>query len=196
MALGNTKINSDTRLNVQHRYVSEWHLIIENVVTDDEGEYICKTTGNFYKTINLQVLSKCVNKTDKNIIPEIVSTLYLFYKKFSLSYLFSISTKVPPTIDDINSTPAGTIVVKEDSSVTLKCYAEGKPEPIVKWYRWKKYKHLVSEKEELNYVGNEVVIDSIKRNDANIYECIAKNSVPPATSRIFNIEVQCKKKFN
>lgn len=100
---------------------------------------------------------------------------------------------MPPTIDDINSTPAGTIVVKEDSSVTLKCYAEGKPEPIVKWYRWKKYKHLVSEKEELNYVGNEVVIDSIKRNDANIYECIAKNSVPPATSRIFNIEVQCKK---
>lgn len=57
LALGTTKINSDTRLNIQHRYVSEWHLIIDNVVTDDEGEYVCKTNGNFYKTINLQVLS-------------------------------------------------------------------------------------------------------------------------------------------
>jgi hypothetical protein len=32
-------------------------------------------------------------------------------------------------------------------------------------------------------------LDSIKRNEANIYECIAKNSVPPATSRLFNIEL-------
>ena len=58
LALGSVKINSDPRLNVQHRYVSEWHLIIDNVVTDDEGEYICKTNANFFKTINLQVLSK------------------------------------------------------------------------------------------------------------------------------------------
>ena len=60
LALGSTKINSDVRLVVQHRYVSEWHLVIDNVVTDDEGEYICKTNGNFYKTINLQVLSNFV----------------------------------------------------------------------------------------------------------------------------------------
>ncbi len=58
LALATTKINSDPRLNVQHRYLSEWHLIIDNVATEDEGEYICKTNGEFYKTINLQVLSK------------------------------------------------------------------------------------------------------------------------------------------
>jgi len=110
LALGTTKINSDTRLNIQHRYVSEWHLIIDNVATDDEGEYICKTNGNFIKIINLQV-------------------------------------QMPPTIDDLNSTPAGTIVLKEGSSITLKCFADAKPEPLVKWYRWKKYKHLSSEKE-------------------------------------------------
>ncbi len=44
---------------------------------------------------------------------------------------------------------------------------------------------------ELSDISNEIHISSIKRNDANIYECIAKNSVPPATSRIFNIEIQC-----
>jgi hypothetical protein len=54
---------------------------------------------------------------------------------------------VPPTIDDYKSTQAGTITVKEGSSTTLKCFADGKPEPIVKWYRWKKLKNVVSEKE-------------------------------------------------
>jgi hypothetical protein len=48
-------------LNIQHRYVSEWHLMIDNVVTDDEGEYICKTNGNFFKVVNLQVLSEFVD---------------------------------------------------------------------------------------------------------------------------------------
>ncbi len=140
-------------MNIQHRYVSEWHLIIDNVVTDDEGEYICKTNGNFFKIINLQV-------------------------------------QMPPQIDDLQSTPAGTITLKEESSITLRCLADGKPEPTVKWYRWKKYKHLMSEKEELvNQIGNEITITSIKRNDPNVYECIAKNSVPPATSRIFTIEI-------
>jgi hypothetical protein len=58
LTLGSTKINSDARLRIQHRYVSEWQLTIENVVADDEGEYSCKTNANFYKTVNLQVQSK------------------------------------------------------------------------------------------------------------------------------------------
>ena len=53
LALGSSKINSDPRLNVQHRYVSEWHLIIDNVVTDDEGEYICKTNELYIITKNI-----------------------------------------------------------------------------------------------------------------------------------------------
>ncbi|CAF0871583.1 unnamed protein product [Brachionus calyciflorus] len=153
LALGATKINSDTRLNIQHRYLSEWHLVIDNVVTDDEGEYICKTNGNFFKVINLQVL-------------------------------------MPPTMDDFRSTPPGSQNIKEGSTLKLKCYADAKPEPLIKWYRWKKYKNFQSEKEELDVKENEIVISSIKRNDHNLYECIAKNSVPPATSRIFSLEIQ------
>ncbi len=96
---------------------------------------------------------------------------------------------MPPTINDFDSTPAGTITLKEGSTITLKCFADAKPDPIIKWYRWNKYKHMMSDKEELEFVGNELVIASIKRTDANMYECIARNSVPPATSRIFNIEI-------
>ena len=95
-------------------------------------------------------------------------------------------------MNDLNSIPAGTINLKEGSTLSLKCFAEGKPEPTVRWYRWKKYKHLESSKEELSYIGNEITIMDINRNDPNTYECIAKNSVPPATSRIFNIEIHCK----
>jgi neurotrimin len=99
---------------------------------------------------------------------------------------------VPPTINDLNSVPAGTINLKEGSNLVLKCFAEGKPEPMVRWYRWKKYNEMQSEKEELDTVGSELHISKINRNDPNIYECIARNSVPPATSRIFNIEIHCK----
>lgn len=56
LALGTSKISIDSRLNVQQKYLNEWHLTIENVVPDDEGEFICKTNGNFFKTIKLQVL--------------------------------------------------------------------------------------------------------------------------------------------
>lgn len=97
---------------------------------------------------------------------------------------------MPPTIDDTNSIPAGTINLKEDSSLTLKCLANGKPNPSVKWYRWKNYKSFESNKEEVNSLNDtEVAIKSIKRDDPNTYECIAKNGVAPATSRIFNIEI-------
>ena len=151
LSYGVEKINMDRRLKIQHRYVSEWHLIIDNVAADDEGDYICKATGGFYKTIRLEVL-------------------------------------MPPTINDLNSVPAGTINLKEDSSITLKCHAEGKPRPSVKWYRWR----VNENKEELSETGYEITLSKITRNDPNKYECIATNSVPPATSRIFNIEIHCK----
>lgn len=56
LSLGTTKINNDNRLSIQKKYMSEWRLIIENITNDDEGEYICKTNGNFYKAIRLEVL--------------------------------------------------------------------------------------------------------------------------------------------
>lgn len=38
---------------------------------------------------------------------------------------------------------------------------------------------------------NEIVVNALGRHDPNTYECVARNAVPPATSRIFYFEIQC-----
>lgn len=156
--MGTTKINSDSRLTINHRYVNEWHLEIDGVISEDEGDYVCKTNGNFYKQINLEIL-------------------------------------IPPTINDAKSTPAGTIAAREGDSLVLKCYADSKPSAQIKWYKWTKYKNMIAtEKQEVTTTGqfaNELEIANLNRYEANMYECIARNIVPPATSRIFHFEVHC-----
>ena len=76
----------------------------------------------------------------------------------------------------------------------MACYADAKPAPAIRWYRWSKSATSgTSDKEELvDVLGNEIEIDAIARNDANMYECLARNTVPPATSRVFSIEIHCK----
>jgi hypothetical protein len=97
---------------------------------------------------------------------------------------------VPPTMDDSSSVPAGTINLAEGSNLNLKCHAEGNPTPEVKWYRWKRLANGVeSAKEELPSAGDELSVVGIDRQAANTYECIARNSVPPATSRLFSVHV-------
>jgi hypothetical protein len=192
LTLGTSKINSDVRFNINHRYLNEWHLEIDNVQNEDEGEYVCKTNGNFLKILNLQVLGIYHNL--KFLIQH--NKLFRYFKKIATFF----PHKVPPTINDLKSTPAGTIILLENSATTniLKCYADSKPTASIKWYKWKKYKNDASlgfQKEELSgndKNNNELVVGSIGRNDANAYECVARNSVPPATSRIFHYDIHCK----
>ena len=98
---------------------------------------------------------------------------------------------VPPTFDNSLSTSAGDIYIEEGFEICLKCYANAKPKPLIKWFSWKKYGNFETDKKELNFSGNSLVISSINRNDANMYECIAKNTIIPDASRIFSIKVQC-----
>lgn len=59
---------------------------------------------------------------------------------------------------------------------------------------------MASSKEEILLDGldkisstmNEIVVNALGRHDPNTYECVARNAVPPATSRIFYFEIQCK----
>ena len=42
------------------------------------------------------------------------------------------------------------------------------------------------------YRGSELVMPSVTRADMGAYMCIARNGVPPATSKIFKLIVNCK----
>ena len=40
--------------------------------------------------------------------------------------------------------------------------------------------------------GNHIVIDEVSRDCNGIYECVADNGIPPAASRVMNLNVECK----
>ncbi len=88
---------------------------------------------------------------------------------------------MPPTIDDYRSTPPGAINAKEGASTVLKCYADAKPEPIIKWYRWKKFKNTVSEKEgketeKIYFFLNEICLIFVKKKKSILLEMNLKYS--------------------
>ena len=45
------------------------------------------------------------------------------------------------------------------------------------------------------YRGSELVMPSVTRADMGAYMCIARNGVPPATSKIFKLIVNCKSQY-
>ncbi len=53
-------MTNDERVALQHSYVNDWSLIIQQVTEDDSGEYLCQVNSEpiIVKSINLQILSK------------------------------------------------------------------------------------------------------------------------------------------
>lgn len=70
----------------------------------------------------------------------------------------------------------------ENESLTLTCSATCYPPCKMKWV---KGNEVIAE-------GEVLVISSMKREDQGEYKCIADNGIPPASSSIVNISVQCK----
>ncbi|XP_060746515.1 neural cell adhesion molecule 1a isoform X4 [Tachysurus vachellii] len=60
------------------------------------------------------------------------------------------------------------------AAVTLACYADGYPEPIVTWMR-NKVELVANEKYSLNDDGSELTIKGVKKLDDGDYTCIARN---------------------
>jgi hypothetical protein len=50
-----------------------------------------------------------------------------------IKFLFFFPLIVPPNIDD--SLSSSDVIVREGSNVTLKCRAQGSPQPTIKWKR-------------------------------------------------------------
>ncbi len=70
----------------------------------------------------------------------------------------------------------------ERQNVSLVCEAEGSPTPTIYWYKHGKHIHT----------GKTLVIKNLSRNSHSEYECVARNSIEPDSSRHFKLNVNCK----
>ena len=72
------------------------------------------------------------------------------------------------------------------STVTLRCTAEGYPQPEYRWYK---------DGNEVDTTSNSLVIDELRPRDRGFYYCQAVNSAGTAKSDValINIEGLCMK---
>ncbi|CAF0856230.1 unnamed protein product [Brachionus calyciflorus] len=82
--------------------------------------------------------------------------------------------------------PLERIDVNQSSHFTLTCEFYGKPEPLIKWF---KYQHGV-QKEIEKYRGSNKINLLIHKESPNEYECVADNSIPPTVSKKIYLNIQ------
>lgn len=79
--------------------------------------------------------------------------------------------------------PEGT--VKENQTVTLKCNAQGNPNPTFTWF--------VNDTEiSVGGVGEELKFDSIKASQSGGYTCKASNILGSSKSSSVSVDVNCE----
>ncbi|ELT99735.1 hypothetical protein CAPTEDRAFT_180340 [Capitella teleta] len=81
----------------------------------------------------------------------------------------SLTVTIAPTID--KSQQETDLHVYLGESVTLKCPAEGRPDPVVTWRR----EDLPLPSGENVFIGNELKLSDLDRLDSGSYTCIASN---------------------
>ncbi|KAJ1522291.1 hypothetical protein ONE63_002590 [Megalurothrips usitatus] len=96
---------------------------------------------------------------------------------------------VPPDILDF---PTSTdMVVREGSNVTLRCVANGSPQPTISWRREQPHSRtLPSTREALKAEGQNYSIARVTRDHMGPYVCIASNGVPPSLSKRIMLTVE------
>lgn len=168
LAIHNHVITNNDRLQVTHNDKDTWTLHIKDVKTKDAGQYMCQV----------------------NSVPMV-------------SQVANLQVVVAPEISDKMSTRD--VSVSELGTARFFCQASGNPLPSVEWTRVRNSctsgKHCdkirIKTKSgrirhDSTYRGSELVMPSVTRADMGAYMCIARNGVPPATSKIFKLIVNFK----
>ncbi|XP_020292615.1 lachesin-like [Pseudomyrmex gracilis] len=110
--------------------------------------------------------------------------------KIQISISSSVSAEVeleirrPPIISD-NSTQS--VLVAEDQSIQLECYASGYPSPTISWRR---QNNKIFPSGNAIYNGNIVNLPVVTRESRGTYYCIADNGVGRGSKRNINVEVE------
>ncbi|XP_050490402.1 lachesin-like [Bombus huntii] len=160
-------ITHNNRVSVSHRDHTTWNLHIKNVQEQDEGRYMCQINTDPMK-----------------------------------SQTGMLSVVVPP--DFIPEETSSDVMVREGGQVKLMCRARGVPPPSISWRR-EDGKNIIIRKpfagNALNqkshdsvhkiaeWLGEELRLMKISRNEMGVYLCIAINGVPPAVSKRISINV-------
>ncbi|XP_036147545.1 lachesin isoform X3 [Monomorium pharaonis] len=126
--------------------------------------------------------------------------LYVSNKYGSHEESGMLSIVVPPDFD--TEATSSDMMVGEGGQVKLTCRARGVPEPRVSWRREDGRNIIIREPfagSALNqkshvltvteYIGEELKLTKISRNEMGVYLCIASNGVPPAVSKRIYINV-------
>jgi len=90
----------------------------------------------------------------------------------------------PPVIAD-NSTRS--IVVQEGQEAKLICHASGSPTPSVSWRR---QNNAILPTGGIQYRGNILTINSVKKEDRGTYYCVADNKIGKLAQRNVAVEVE------
>lgn len=100
--------------------------------------------------------------------------------------IINLKVVVPPTI--ISHLSSSDMEVREGDTVTLICNVTGIPHPNVTWYR-QSASNDYSTMERIGQQGEVLVIHNVSRYCDDVYECVAKNGIPPSVSRKIKVSV-------
>lgn len=142
LTVHNHVITRNPRISVTHDKHDKhktWFLHIANVQEEDKGRYMCQINTVTAKTQfgYLHVVGKHINNSFFFFF-----FIHLYLQQFFFLLLLSENSNskekknshsltVPPNIDDAQTSTD--VVVREGANVTLRCRANGSPEPTIRW---------------------------------------------------------------
>ena len=112
LTMENRAINTDPRISLLRAYADDWSLQIDDIDEDDAGIYRCFVNNGMFKSVTLDVKGKWS---------------WISRLKERIDWI-----EVPPKIIDELTTEAYPSAIESGSNLTIKCYAQGKPQPTIR----------------------------------------------------------------
>lgn len=97
-----------------------------------------------------------------------------------------LDVMVPPKL--LTNYPVDRLNVNQSMKATVECEFYGKPEPLVKWFKYVNG----SQREIEMYRGHKTIELFIEKNTPNELECVADNAIPPTVSKKIYLNIQRK----
>jgi len=95
-----------------------------------------------------------------------------------------LDVMVPPKL--LTNYPVDRIDVNQSMKATVECEFYGKPEPLVKWFKYVNG----SQREIEMYRGHKTIELFVEANTPSELECVADNSIPPTVSKKIYLNIQ------